>query len=162
MISLYCNVYIYPAGHITYSTSFCCFQINAHVSPDTRWRIRLIVLKRHLLWSSCGQGPSCRLSFFFYLLLFLQFWRQQWGSGWSSGSEKAELPQSGGGSTCWPEGPLSATISVSLYERVMQPLCWSTTSGQRLFTLRFHSSEHLLENVFWCAGFRSYSMTRKI
>lgn len=37
---------------------------DVHVSLDTRWTIDLIVLEQHLIWSSCGQGPSCRLFFF--------------------------------------------------------------------------------------------------
>lgn len=47
-------------------------------------------------------------------------------------------------------------------ELVMQPLYWSPTAGQRLFTLHFHSSVHVLEKGFWCAVFTLLSRNRKI
>lgn len=56
---------------------------------------------------------------------------------------------------------ISHNLSV-LCELVMQPLYWSTTSGQRLFTFLFIHHCMWWKNMFWCSMFTLYRLNRKI
>lgn len=75
-------------------------------------------------------------------------------------------PQGGGGSTCSTARSLSAIILLcckgrgsAVWRRTAIVLIYNLRT--KLFTLLFHSSLHVLRNVFWCFVFTFYRWNKK-
>lgn len=131
-------------------TSFCCFPWNTRTWVWTPGEGYVL-----LFWNSISTGaPVVRgqvSGFFCPPIIIPVIIKPAVGQGLEHCNWK-----DGAATVRWRKHLLASRVTISHNlsepcELVMQPLYWSTTSGQRLFTLRFHSSVHVLEKcVLMC------------